>query len=140
MIFQLNLVKKQLNKNNNNRNNKNNKKYWLKYHHKMKKDSIKKNNRNNMRNRNRNRNKKLTINKIKEYIYDLYTFVNCLLFLLQIIILIKLIICRYIKYYMDYKTVATIGTSFIAGVLCTGIAYKLLNSNKNPNQNHTNTH
>lgn len=93
MIFQLNLVKKQLNKNNNNRNNKNNKKYQLKYHHKMKKDNIKTNNKNNMR----NKNKKLTINKIKEYIYDLYTFVNCLLFLLQIIILIKLI-CRYIKY------------------------------------------
>jgi hypothetical protein len=40
---------------------------------------------------------------------------------------------------MDYKTVATIGTSFIAGVVCTGIAYKLLNSNKNPNKNSTNT-
>lgn len=41
---------------------------------------------------------------------------------------------------MDYKTVATIGTSFIAGVVCTGIAYKLLNSNKNPMTNHKNTH
>lgn len=41
---------------------------------------------------------------------------------------------------MDYKTVATIGTSFIAGVVCTGIAYKLLNSNKNAITNHKNTH